>query len=78
MQVDFPALERPTKANSGTLRAGKKCSSGAVVRNRAVCSQPQATRAAAAAGPGVALAALRAGALEWLVIQSRAGPRGAL
>jgi len=40
MQVDFPALDRPTKAISGTSRGGRKCSSGAVVRNRAVCSQP--------------------------------------
>ena len=40
IHVDFPALERPTKAISGTSSAGKKCNSGAVVRNRAVCSHP--------------------------------------
>jgi hypothetical protein len=43
MQVDFPALDRPTKAISGTSSAGKKCSCGAVVRNLAVCNQPMAT-----------------------------------
>ena len=46
MQVDLPAFERPTKAISGTSRAGKKCSCGAVVKNFAVCSQPMATLAA--------------------------------
>ena len=40
MQVDFPALERPTNAISGTSSAGKKCNCGAVVRNFAVCNQP--------------------------------------
>ena len=40
MQVDFPALERPTNAISGTSSSGKKCSWGAVVRNLAVCNQP--------------------------------------
>ena len=43
MQVDLPALDRPTKAISGTSSAGKKCNCGAVVRNFAVCSQPNAT-----------------------------------
>ena len=43
MQVDLPALERPTKAISGTASSGKKCSSGAVVRNFAVCNHPNAT-----------------------------------
>lgn len=43
MQVDLPALDRPTKAISGTSKAGKKCSSGAVVKKRAVCSHPCAT-----------------------------------
>ena len=47
MQVDLPALERPTKAISGTSSAGKKCSCGAVVRNFAVCSQPVAMTAGA-------------------------------
>ena len=42
MQVDLPALERPTNAISGTSNAGKKCSSGAVVKNLAVCNQPKA------------------------------------
>ena len=42
MQVDLPALERPTNAISGTSNGGKKCSSGAVVKNFAVCSQPKA------------------------------------
>lgn len=42
MQVDLPALERPTKAISGTSRRGKCFSSGAVVKNLAVCSQPKA------------------------------------
>src|SRR3990167_6686805 len=40
MQVDLPALERPTKATSGTSSVGRCSSWGAVVRNRAVCSQP--------------------------------------
>ena len=40
MQVDFPALERPTKAISGTSSLGRCFSSGAVVNNLAVCSQP--------------------------------------
>lgn len=42
MQVDLPALERPTKAISGTSSRGKCFSSGAVVKNLAVCSQPMA------------------------------------
>lgn len=50
MQVDLPALERPTNAISGTSSAGKKCSCGAVVRNLAVCNQPIATVAADFAG----------------------------
>ncbi len=45
MQVDLPAFERPTKAISGTSKAGKKCSWGAVVKNLAVCSHPKATTA---------------------------------
>ena len=45
MQVDLPALDRPTNAISGTSKAGKKCSWGAVVRNLAVCNQPMATTA---------------------------------
>ena len=48
MQVDFPALERPTKANSGKFSAGKKSSEGAVVKNLAVCIQPMAIFSAAA------------------------------
>ena len=46
MQVDLPALERPTNAISGNSSGGKKCSCGAVVKNLAVCSQPRATVAA--------------------------------
>src|SRR5688572_22075534 len=46
MQVDLPALERPTKAISGTSRAGRCSSRGAVVRKRAVCSQETACAAA--------------------------------
>ena len=42
MQVDLPALERPTKAISGTVSGGRWCSCGAVVRNLAVCIQPEA------------------------------------
>ncbi|MEN9670834.1 MAG: hypothetical protein RL018_1111, partial [Pseudomonadota bacterium] len=41
-QVDLPALDRPTKANSGKLSSGKKSSEGAVVKNLAVCIQPMA------------------------------------
>ncbi|GAB4203052.1 MAG: hypothetical protein Fur0019_01750 [Tibeticola sp.] len=61
MQVDLPALERPTKAISGTLSAGRKCSSGAVVRKRAVCIQPIAT---AAVGCGAEVALGEIGAAE--------------
>ena len=43
MQVDLPALERPTNAISGTSKAGKKCNWGAVVKNLAVCNHPKAT-----------------------------------
>lgn len=45
MQVDLPALERPTKAISGTSSSGKWNSSAAVVRNRAVCIQPMGVMA---------------------------------
>src|SRR4051812_4055755 len=45
MQVDLPAFERPTKAISGTSRVGRCSSRGAVVRNRAVCSQATACAA---------------------------------
>lgn len=55
MHVDLPALERPTKAISGKSSGGKKCNSGAVVKNLAVCSQPRAM--AAAAFPPVSLLA---------------------
>ena len=40
MQVDLPALERPTKAISGMSNSGKWNNSAAVVKNRAVCIQP--------------------------------------
>ena len=46
MQVDLPALDRPTKAISGKSSTGRKCSCGAVVRNFAVCSHPAAMLAA--------------------------------
>ena len=42
MQVDLPAFDRPTKAISGTSSLGRCLSSGAVVKNLAVCSQPMA------------------------------------
>src|SRR4051794_8584780 len=45
MQVDLPALERPTKATSGTPTSGRCSSRGAVVRKRAVCSQPRISAA---------------------------------
>src|SRR4051812_29751612 len=53
MQVDLPALERPTNAISGYSCPGRNSSVGAVVRNRAVCSQPRARAAGSiVAGPG--------------------------
>ena len=57
MQVDFPALDRPTNAISGTSSAGKKWSWGAVVKNLAVCIHPMAMvdsdfSTAVGAGPG--------------------------
>ena len=63
MQVDFPALERPTNAISGTSSTGKKCNSGAVVRNLAVCSHPIAIVAGdfSALVWGAALAGAEAG-----------------
>jgi hypothetical protein len=45
MQVDFPALERPTKAISGVSISGKWCSWAAVVKKRAVCIQPMGVTA---------------------------------
>jgi hypothetical protein len=62
MQVDLPALERPTKAISGTLSGGKKCNCGAVVRNLAVCIQPKAT--GAVTGTGLALGLLAGAAVS--------------
>ncbi|GAB3663326.1 hypothetical protein GCM10028813_43040 [Ramlibacter alkalitolerans] len=50
MQVDLPALERPTKAISGTSDSGRCSRRGAVVRKRAVCIQ---ATACAAEVPGV-------------------------
>src|SRR6478672_6410965 len=58
MQVDLPALERPTNAISGCSCGGRNSSLGAVVRKRAVCSQASARSAAVEAGapgPGVAV-----------------------
>src|SRR5207244_4558109 len=72
MQVDLPALERPTKAISGTSSGGRKCNCGAVVRNLAVCSQPEAmTASVLAAGPTVP--ALGAG-LGWVVMDKSGRP----
>ena len=45
MQVDLPALDRPTKAISGNSMRGKCLRSGDVVKKRAVCSQPKASNA---------------------------------
>src|SRR6478672_8422180 len=45
MQVDLPALERPTKAISGYSCGGRNSSLGAVVRKRAVCIQASALSA---------------------------------
>ena len=49
MQVDLPALERPTKAISGTSRAGRWNNSAAVVKNRAVCIHPMGVTTGGAA-----------------------------
>ena len=56
MQVDLPAFERPTNAISGTSNGGRKCNSGAVVKNLAVCSHPKAI-VASVFSPGPALIA---------------------
>ena len=79
MQVDLPALERPTKAISGTSSSGKKCNWGAVVRKRAVCSQPIATVSAdfSAVGAG-GLVALVARGFGVLVIECEGKPSAAL
>jgi hypothetical protein len=50
MQVDLPALDRPTKAISGVSISGKWCNCAAVVRKRAVCIQPMGVTAAGVAG----------------------------
>ena len=50
MHEDLPALERPTKAISGTSTVGNWCSWAAVVRKRAVCIQPIALLASAVGG----------------------------
>src|SRR6187402_3334596 len=67
MQVDLPALERPTKANSGTSSGGRNCSWGAVVRNLAVCSHPRAmVDALLASGlEGLAVMGWRAARKAW-------------
>ena len=67
MQVDLPALERPTKAISGKSSGGKKCSSGAVVRNLAVCNQPKAI-AAGVFSPSPALGAGGVKLLEFVLV----------
>ena len=56
--MDLPALERPTKANSGKFSAGKKSSDGAVVKNLAVCIQPMAIFWAAAVSAAAFCAAV--------------------
>ena len=53
MQVDLPALDRPTKAISGMSSAGKWKSSAAVVRKRAVCIQPMGVMGLASKISGV-------------------------
>ena len=59
MQVDLPALERPTKAISGMSSSGTWSSCAAVVKNRAVCSQPIGVTGLAGAGAAAgALAAV--------------------
>jgi len=62
MQVDLPALERPTKAISGVSISGKWCSCAAVVKKRAVCIQPMGVTAAGAVGAALAAAGLALGA----------------
>ena len=54
MAVDLPAFERPTKAISGRFRGGRCSSCGALVRKRAVCSQPRAIRVRSAAAASTA------------------------
>jgi hypothetical protein len=48
MAVDLPALDRPTKAISGSSVTGSSDSLLAVVRKRAVCVQARASFAFAA------------------------------
>ena len=59
MQVDLPALERPTKAISGTSSGGNWCSCAAVVKKRAVCIQPSDAGWLAAAACLVGVGRLR-------------------
>ena len=77
MQVDLPALERPTNAISGTSSSGKKCSCGAVVKKRAVCSQPMAMVAADFSLTG-GRGALAPGGFVVLVMECSGKPRAAL
>ena len=51
MAVDLPALERPTKAISGSSLTGNSASLLAVVRKRAVWVQAMASFAAARSSP---------------------------
>jgi hypothetical protein len=53
IQVDLPALERPTKAISGTSIGGRCCNSGAVVKNLAVCNQPTGVTVVGLSGGGL-------------------------
>ena len=79
MQVDLPALERPTKAISGTSSSGRKCSWGAVVRNLAVWSHPNAT-VAGDFSPGLDAAAMGGleGGFVLLVIKLEVKPEAPL
>src|SRR3954463_5617481 len=64
MQVDLPALERPTKAISGTSCGGRGSSLGAVVRKRAVCSHAVACAAGVTSWTFWGAAAFAAAALR--------------
>ena len=79
MQVDLPALDRPTKAISGTSSLGRKCNWGAVVKNFAVCNQPSAT-VASVLSPWLCAAPGRdaGGGFVFVVINLRVGPGPAL
>src|SRR4051812_17695266 len=71
MQVDLPALDRPTKAISGWSCGGRNSSFGAVVRKRAVCIQAKAL----SAGPGTE-AVVPGVAVIWQSVRDRVGGGG--